>query len=269
MDTINIYQAELRMRNYCQKTIDCYTSQVNHFLGEFSKHPRDISEAEIKKYLQKAPSQSILKQRIGALKLLYTLVLRQSLKFKYIQYPRKELHLPEVLSKEEVKRLFDACKYSKHKAILYLFYSTGMRVGEVINLKIADIDSQRMVINVRQSKGKRDRIVPLSQKTLDCLRTYFKELRPKNYLFEGQFSQQYTSTSIQQFLKKYARIAGIKKRVYPHLLRHCNATHLYETGTEIAVIQKILGHKNQKTTMIYTHLSSRSISQINTPDSML
>ena len=266
---IEFYQTELRLRNYCQKTINCYLSQLKHFLSCFNQDPGSITENQIKEYLKASPSQSVLKQRIGSLKHFYTFVLKQPLKFKYIQYPRKEMHLPEVLSQDEIRRLFAVCSNLKHKAILLLFYSTAMRIGEVLNLKIEDIDSQRMVINVRQGKGKRDRIIPLSPNTLNLLRIYFKEFRPKVYLFNGQFSDQYSSTSIQQFLHMYARRAGIKKRVYPHLLRHCSATHLYESGTEIAIIQKILGHKQQKTTMIYTHLSNRAISQIVTPDAHL
>ncbi|MDP2335932.1 MAG: tyrosine-type recombinase/integrase [Bacteroidota bacterium] len=263
------YEAELQLRNYCYNTIKCYKGLVRLYIMHFQKHPTKISEDEIKTYLRESSSQSLLKQRIGAIKRFYELVIKDPLKFKYIQYPRTEQHLPDILSFAEVQRLFTACTNKKHKAILFLFYSTGMREGEVINLKVKDIDSGLMQIHIRQAKGKKDRIVPLSEPTLKALREHFKEEKPRNYLFNGQFSDQYSATSIQQFVKKYANIAKIKKRVYPHLLRHCSATHSYESGTDLAIIQKILGHKNQKTTMIYTHLSNNLISKVRTPDMAL
>ncbi len=263
------YEAELQLRNYCYNTVKCYVGLVRKFIMHFYKHPTHISEEEIKQYLIESSSQALLKQRIGAIKRFYELVIKDPLKFKYIQYPRTEQHLPDILSFAEVQRLFSACTNKKHKAILFLFYSTGMREGEVINLKIKDIDSGLMQIHIRQAKGKKDRIVPLSEPTLKALREYFIEEKPRNYLFNGQFSERYSPTSIQQFVKKYAEIAKIKKRVYPHLLRHCSATHSYESGTDLTIIQKILGHKNQKTTMIYTHLSNNLISKVRTPDMAL
>jgi len=263
------YEVELQLRNYCYHTVKCYVGLVRKFIMYFYKHPSFISEEEIKTYLRESSSQALLKQRIGSIKLFYDLVIKDPLKFKYIQYPRREQHLPDVLSQNEVRQLFAACKNLKHKAILFLFYSTGMREGEVINLKIKDIDSELMQIHIRQAKGKKDRIVPLSEPTLKALREYFREEKPRNYLFNGQFSDRYSATSIQQFVKKYAAIAKIKKRVYPHLLRHCSATHMVEAGTDMALIQNILGHKSQKTTMIYAHLSNSLISQIRTPDTAL
>lgn len=263
------YEAELQLCNYCYNTVKCYVGLARKFIMHFYKHPTLISEEEIKTYLRESSSQALLKQRIGAIKRFYELVIKDPLKFKYIQYPRTEQHLPDILSFAEVQRLFSACTNKKHKAILFLFYSTGMREGEVINLKIKDIDSSLMQIHIRQGKGKKDRIVPLSEPTLKALREYFKEDNPRNYLFNGQFSDRYSATSIQQFVKKYAGIAKIKKRVYPHLLRHCSATHSFESGTALPIIQKILGHKNIKTTQIYTHLSNTLISKVRTPDMAL
>jgi site-specific recombinase XerD len=263
------YEMELRLRNYSQNTINSYMSEAKLFLRHFNHPPGEISETEIKKYLKASKSTSQLKQRIGALKRFYQLVVKQPLKFKYIDYPRREEHLPVVLSQDEVRRLFTVCKYPKHRAILFLFYSTGMREGELINLKITDIDSDRMVIHIRQGKGNKDRLVPLSEKTLDALRKYYKKDCPTNYLFNGQFRDQYSATSIYNMVKDYARKAGIKKRVYPHLIRHCAGTHLYEEGTDMSKIQEIFGHKQQKTTRRYARMSTRMISQVKTPDSYL
>lgn len=263
------YETEMQLKNYCQNTITCYISMTKLFLQHFGIDPGSITEDQIKEYLKKSSSTALLKQRIGAIKLFYQKVVKQPLKFEYIEYPRREVKYPDILSKNEIKRLFAACTYLKHKAILQLFYSAGLRENEVVTLKITDIDSENGVIHIRQAKGKKDRNVPLSEKTLAILRQYYKEFRPKEYLFNGQFSKQYSVRSIQQFIKKYARIAEIKKSVHPHLIRHCFATHLVEAGTDIAIIQNMLGHKSQRTTMIYAHISKLFISRVVTPDMVL
>jgi site-specific recombinase XerD len=144
-------------------------------------------------------------------------------------------------------------------------YSTGVRVGEVINLRISDIDSSRMIINIIDAKGGKDRQVPLDPTMLELLRTYYKRYKPKGYLFNGQFDPQYSTRSIAQFLQKYADMAGIKKRVHPHLIRHCSATHLVEAGLDMSILQRLLGHSNIKTTHIYGHISHNLISKITTP----
>lgn len=181
------YEAELQLRNYCFNTIKCYKGLVRLFIMHFYKHPTLISEEEIKQYLLESSSQALLKQRIGAIKRFYELVIKDPIKFKYIQYPRTEQHLPDILSFAEVQRLFSACTNKKHKAILFLFYSTGMRESEVINLKIKDIDSSLMQIHIRQAKGKKDRIVPLSEPTLRALREYFKKKSPATTCSTGSF----------------------------------------------------------------------------------
>ncbi|HNX87689.1 MAG TPA: tyrosine-type recombinase/integrase [Paludibacteraceae bacterium] len=263
------FETEMRLINYCNRTIANYISHTRIFLLHFDKDPHEINEDEIKEYLKKSSSQAQLKQRIGSIKLFYEKVIHDPLKFKYIQYPRREQTLPDVLSQDEMRRLFAACSNLKHLTILQLFYSTGMRESEVINLRVTDIDSNRMVIHIRQAKGKKDRLVPLSERTLITLRQYYQSYKPKEYLFNGQFSLQYSAKSIQQFIHDYAAKAGITRRVYPHLIRHCFATHLYEGGADINLIQALLGHKSVKTTMIYTHLSNRLISQVRTPDMVL
>ena len=262
-------ETELTLKAYAANTIRTYINHVKLFLQHFAREPDEITEQEIKDYLKSSQSQAQLKQRIGALKYFYTAVVKQPLKFRYIEYPRRESKLPQLLSQDEIREIFAVCTNTKHRAILFLMYSTGMRESEIINLRIADIDSSRMLIHIRNGKGARDRFVPLSENTLTLLRQYFREYTPREYLFNGQFSPRYSATSIQAIAKKYARLAGISKRVYPHLIRHCSATHLYEAGTDISIIQRMLGHRSHKTTMRYAQMSNRFLSKIKTPDSFL
>lgn len=269
---VQMYSEDLRLHNYCDKTIQNYCSQVRLFLEGFddvATKPSEISETQIKKWLLKSSSTALTKQKISAVKLFYGLTGKQPLKFKHISYPRSEQYLPDILSKEEIKTLLSVIKNTKHLSIVYLLYSGGFRVSEIINLKIKDIDSSRMVIIVRQGKGKKDRHVTLAQKTLELLRKYIREYftdyDSEKYLFKGQFGPQYSAKSIQEFLNKYAKLAGIKKHVHPHLIRHCYASHLLENGMDIGVLQKLLGHSSPKTTQRYIHLSNCHISKLQNP----
>ncbi|MFV0541481.1 MAG: tyrosine-type recombinase/integrase [Aestuariibaculum sp.] len=182
-----------------------------------------------------------------------------------LQRPKKEKKLPTVLSTDEVKRLIEATRNLKHKALLSLIYSAGLRIGEALSLKVCDIDSKRMLIFIKNAKGKKDRYTLLSASFLVLLRRYYVAYRPKNYLFEGQVSEQYSAASAQRILKKSASKAGIKKHITLHTLRHSFATHLLENGTDIRFIQELLGHGSPKTTMIYTHVSEMSIKKIKNP----
>jgi integrase/recombinase XerD len=171
-----------------------------------------------------------------------------------------------VLSKEEVKKILDAHSNLKHKAMLSMIYSCGLRRSELLNLKFSDIDSKRNIVIIRQSKGKKDRITPLSAKILDLLRRYYKEYSPKTYLFEGQEKNtQYSARSLEEVLKKSVKLASINKPVTLHWLRHSYATHLLESGTDLRYIQELLGHNSSKTTEIYTHVSTKNIPQIKSP----
>lgn len=182
-----------------------------------------------------------------------------------IDRPREEMYLPEVLSEEEVKAILDATENLKHKAILMTIYSAGLRISEAINLKIKDIDSQRMQIRVDQGKGKKDRYTLLGKKTLEVLRKYFQLYKPRVYIFEGMDGQQYSKSSITQILKASVLKAGIKKRVSVHTLRHSFATHLLEGGVNLRYIQSLLGHGSSKTTEIYTHITTKGFDQIVNP----
>ncbi|WP_420485543.1 tyrosine-type recombinase/integrase [Flagellimonas marinaquae] len=165
----------------------------------------------------------------------------------------------------EVRSIIDATHNLKHKTLLSLIYSGGLRIGEAINLRIDDIDSRRMLIHIKGGKGKKDRYTLLSGSFLKILREYYKQFRPKDYLFEGQKELKYSASSAQSVLKKAVMSSGIRKKVTLHTLRHSFATHLLESGTDIRYIQELLGHNNPKTTMIYTHVTENSIKNINNP----
>lgn len=182
-----------------------------------------------------------------------------------LKRPRKEKKLPVVLSIDEVKQIFEQTHNLKHKALLSLIYSAGLRIGEAINLKLNDIDSKRMLIHIKGAKGKKDRYTLLSETFLDLLRIYYKQYRPTSYLFEGQNGEKYSSSSAQRVLKNAVHKIGLKKKVTLHTLRHSFATHLLENGTDIRYIQELLGHNSPKTTMIYTHVSETSIRKIKNP----
>ncbi|UOX35631.1 site-specific integrase [Flavobacterium sediminilitoris] len=258
-----MYSEDLKLKNYAKNTIENYCSQVRLFLEHFNNvatKPSEISEKQIKEWLLLSKSINGRKHRISAVKLFYKLTGKQPLKFKHIEYPRSEKKLPKIIDKDFLLYKISKIQNKKHKAIISLAYSTGMRVSEVCNLLLEDIDSKRMIINIRQSKGRKDRIVALSENILEILREYFKEFKPKEYLFNGQFNLKYSQTSCNQIVKKY-----LGKEYHFHLLRHSNATALLEAGTDIRIIQKHLGHSSSKTTEIYTHVSTNIIQRMSLP----
>lgn len=260
---IEMYRKDLQLKNYSENTIKNYSCQVEIFLRSQEKEftePSKVNEKAIKDWLLQFKTRNAMCHAISALKLFYKITIKQPMKFKYIEYPRSEKKLPQIIEKQFLLDAISKITNTKHKAIISLAYSTGMRVSEVCNLKITDIDSKRMIITIRQSKGRKDRIVGLSQKILEILRVYFTEYRPKEYLFNGQFDLQYSSTSCNQIVKKY-----LGKEYHFHLLRHSNATALLEAGTDLRIIQKHLGHSSSKTTEIYTHVSSAILQNINLP----
>lgn len=185
--------------------------------------------------------------------------------FYMINRPRDEEYLPEVLNNEEITAILNVTENLKHKAILMTIYSAGLRIGEAINLKIKDIDSQRMQIRVEQGKGKKDRYTLLGVKTLEILRKYVAEHKPEVWLFEGAKGQKYSQRGIQNILRNAVKKLGIKKRITVHTLRHSFATHLLEAGTDLRYIQSLLGHANSKTTEIYTHITTKGFDQIKSP----
>lgn len=261
---VKVYSEDLKFKNYSENTIKNYTAQVELFLKYFNSSvtkPSEISEQKIKEWLMLSKTTNSMKHRISAVKLFYELTGKQPLKFKYIKYPRSERHLPKVIDSAYLLDRLSKISNIKHKAIIMLAYSVGLRVSEVINLNITDIDSGRMIITIRQAKGMKDRIVPLSANVLHVLREYYKKEKPKVYLFNGQDGKlQYSSASCNAIVKQY-----LGKRYHFHLLRHSCFTSLLETGTDLRIIQKIAGHKSSKTTEIYTHVSTQLLHKVALP----
>jgi integrase/recombinase XerD len=265
---LQMYSEDLKFKNYSENTIKNYVSQVNLFLTHFNKSatkPSEINERQIKQWILEAQTINTRKHRLSALKLFYRLTGKQPLKFKNIEYLRAEKKLPIILSQDEIQRMFNACQNLKHKVILAIIYSTGIRVSELINLKWKHIDRSRGIINILGAKGKKDRQVMLPQNIIPLLIQYYRHEKPKEYVLNGQFRIQYSQTSVRNVVKQIAQKAGISKHVYTHLIRHCSFTHMVEAGTDINLIQRLAGHNSPKTTSIYTHISHNLISRIPSP----
>jgi site-specific recombinase XerD len=232
--------------------------------------PREITEKEIISFIrylvdERQVSASYQNQSINAIKFYYEKVLGGVRKFYFIERPQKERRLPVVLSEAEVSQLFEVTENLKHKCLLMLIYSAGLRVSEALALKIGDIDSQRMQIQVRNAKGGKDRHSLLSASLLPILREYFQLYHPKDYLFEGEQGGPYAGRSAQSVLRQAVSKAKIRKKVTLHTLRHSFATHLLENGTDLRYIQTLLGHNSSKTTEIYTHVSTKALGEIKSP----
>lgn len=258
---------EMKRRNFSQNTIDNYSSCIKHFFGQSQKdHPKNINEQDIKDFLGKLQQTNTQRNYHSAIKKFYDVCLGQKEKFKYIPYARKDGKLPIVLSVEEIQKMFTVCENTKHKVILALLYSCGLRVSELIKLQWKDIDRSRMVINIILAKGNKDRQVMLTPQLIPLLEKYYKEYKSKIYVLNGwKDNLQYTPESVGSVIKQLASKAGINKRVYTHLMRHCSFTHMVENGTDINLIQKLAGHSSVKTTSIYTHISHNLISKIKSP----
>lgn len=255
---------EMKRRNYSKNTIDNYSSCIKFFFSQSKKdHPKNINEQDIKDFLGTLKEVNTQRNYHSAIKKFYDVCLGQKNKFKYIPYAHKNNKLPIVLSVEEIQRMFDVCDNKKHKVILALLYSCSLRVSELINLKWTNIDRSRMVINIIQAKGNKDRQVGLNEQLIKLLTEYWLEYKSNEYVLNGQASPKYSERSVGEVIKQLAKKAGIdNKRVYTHLMRHTSATHLVENGTDINLIQKILGHSNVKTTNIYLHVSHNLINKI-------
>lgn len=270
-DVLIRYQNLLFQKRYSQNTQDIYCCYFKDFCNYFRNDKLDhVTTAQINSYIldlikSKDISISQQNQRINAIKFYFEKVLGRDKQYYELHRPRKENKLPKVLSKNEVKSIIASSYNIKHKCMLMLMYWAGLRRSELLNLKPDDIDSERMIINIRGAKGKKDRISLLSDNLLQLLRRYYKEYRPDLYLFEGLKGEMYSPTSVANVLKKAALKAGIKKLVTPHMLRHSFATHLLEQGTDLRYIQELLGHESPKTTEIYTHVSKKAIEKIKNP----
>lgn len=268
---VEAYTELLRLKNYSGNTLKNYKNWFVFFLNHFPNHqPFAITKNEIMDFLvafrkSKSWSSTSQNQIINAVKFFYEQVLKQPRMVYDLPRAQKEEKLPTVFDETEVLAIINATQNLKHKTMLCLAYSGGLRVSEIINLRLKDVDSKRMVITLREAKGKKDRQVMLSEKLLRLLREYFKEYHPKEWMFEGQGNEQYSARSVQEVIQYAKKKAGVKKRGSIHALRHSFATHLMESGTDIMTIKELLGHSSLRTTSIYTHVSKKQISKIQSP----
>lgn len=270
------YIQKLQERRYSLQTLKTYTSLFTEFINFFPDRELDeLDEKDVMDFstylvIHRKVSSSFQNQAINAIKFYFEKVKGGPRKFYSIDRPLREKILPEVCSEEEIVSILKCTENLKHRAILTTIYSAGLRISELINLKISNIDSNRMQIRVEQSKGKKDRYTLLSPRTLKLLREYMKTYKPHVYLFEGPDSTKghpipYTARSVQVILKNSAKKAGITKKISVHTLRHSFATHLLEHGTDLRYIQSLLGHESSKTTEIYTHVTTKGFDQIKSP----
>jgi integrase/recombinase XerD len=269
---LEAFKSYLNYRRYSKNTIKTYSDALQSF---FKFHATENIEQLTIEHLIKFNNEHILKnnysasyqnQVINAIKLFYRNRFNRKMEVDFIERPRREKRLPNVLSKSEVKTILDSPINLKHRAMLSLIYACGLRRSELLNLTLKDVLSDRHLLFIRQSKGKKDRMLPISDKLISMLREYYRAYKPKIWLFEGQNpGEQYSERSIQLVLNQTLVKAKINKPVTLHWLRHSYATHLLENGTDLRYIQELLGHSSSKTTEIYTHVSTHSIQKIKSP----
>lgn len=260
--TLKICEQKLNYLNYSKNTIKCYLHYIDEFIKSQEKSSVHLSANNFQSYLDNYNFTSVSQQNqvINAIRFLYKFGLDKKYDKVSFNRPKKEKKLPRVIDGELIKKRLSEIENLKHKVILTLTYSVGLRVSEVVNLKIEDIDSNRMLIHIKNAKGRKDRVVPLSKHVLELLRDYYKEYKPNMYLFNGQKSLQYSVGSCQKIYKKY-----IDRNSSIHTLRHSSFTNLLENGTDLRLIQKIAGHSSSKTTEIYTHVSNQMLNKVNLP----
>lgn len=261
----------LEQRAYSPLTVKTYLGEFAQLLLELKDNDvNTLNTEQLNAYLlycikKKKLSENQVHSRINAIKSYFRLVRKKADLLGVVPRPRKGENLPKTLSKEEVKRIFSVTVNSRHKLMLKLCYGMGLRVSEVVSLKITDIDSHRMQVRIEQAKGKKDRYVNLPGSILTELRDYYRTYKPKKYLFEGQFEDKYSIRSVQATFKRAMEKAKINKVIGIHGLRHSYATHLLEAGTDMVFIQKLLGHKNIKTTEVYAKVSRQILSKVQSP----
>lgn len=264
------YLLKLELKRYANSTVRTYVGFFEMFINHYKeKELNAINESDIRAFLQKLihrkVSNSYLNQAINAIKFYYEVVLGMPNRFYEIERPRKVSKLPIVISKEEILSIIENTNNIKHRCIVQLLYGSGLRRSELLNLKLHDVDSKRMLLRVEGSKGNKDRQTLLSKTSLHDLRLYFTKYRPLVYLFEGINGKKYSGASVLKIVKTAAERAKIRVRITPHVLRHSFATHLLESGTDLRQIQVLLGHASSKTTEIYTHVATNTFKSIKNP----
>jgi integrase/recombinase XerD len=266
---------ELQRRNYSETTVTTYVKVVAAFARYFNRPPDQLGPEEIRTYQvylinEKKLNPKTVRLHTAALRFFFCKTLRRAYPLEEVPYPKAPRRLPTILTQDEVVRLIDSASNLFHRAMLMTVYSTGMRRIEMCRLKVEDVDSERMVIHIREGKGRRDRDVPLSPKLLETLREYWRWMKPKTYLFPGTVNgsradKPITPKTLWEACRQAAQRAGITKAVRPHLLRHSFATHLLEGGADLPTVQALLGHADLKPTSIYLHVSQRHIKAAGTP----
>lgn len=272
LSDINKFREWMQQKRYSPNTIKSYTEAIITFFKYFYQKPvSDITNTHLIEFnshyiIKNGYSNAYQNQVVNGVKLFF--LFTRSLKFdiEKTERPRREHKLPNVLSKQEVAAILCAPANLKHKTMLSLIYACGLRRSELLNLKPENIDSKRHLLIILNSKGKKDRVVPISDKVIAMLRDYYKAYKPTDWLFEGQnASEKYSERSIQMVFKQSLIKAGVRRMATLHWLRHSYATHLLESGTDLRYIQELLGHKSSKTTEIYTHVTEKSIQKIKSP----
>jgi site-specific recombinase XerD len=265
------YLEDLRLRNYTEKTQQCYVYCVSAFARHFNKSPKELGPKHIREYQlylleKKKCSWAYFNQTVCALRFLYRTTLGKEWVVSRIPFPRRERKLPEVLSPSEVVQFLAAIRKLKYRTALTTAYAAGLRLSEIRNLHVSDIDSKRMTIRVRQAKGHKDRYVMLSPKLLVLLRQYWETQRPTTWLFPGRTKHEQLNEGVLQYVARRARHrSGLKKKITTHTLRHCFATHLLEAGTDIRTIQLLMGHATLQTTVQYIHISQGAVAAVRSP----
>ena len=270
-EILDKFQKQIAIENYSEQTQKTYFSTLKLFIEYVEKLKiTKMDDSAIQDYLyfcktEKKYSYSSMKHVIASICYLYSKVLHKPIPKALDIKLRKPTTLPSVLSVSDISKILEVTKNLKHKTILLLIYASGLRLNELLELRIGDIDSEAMRIHIKFGKGKKDRYVMLSENVLELLRDYYKIYKPKNFLIEGQDGGKYSPKSVQSVFKVALKKSGIKKKATVHTLRHSFATHLLDDGTDIRYIQELLGHKRLETTQIYTHVSSYSINKIKSP----
>jgi len=271
LTAFNKFIETLKLKGYSDHTIKTYTTEFAHLLHLIKSFPvHQLTPERVRSYMLYCSvklklSENHLHSRMNAVKFYFEKVLKLPGYLADIPRPKKPSQLPKVVAKPEIKRMLESVSNIKHRVLLKLCYGMGLRVSELVELKISDVDSSRMQVHVRRAKGKKDRYVTLPESVLDELRQYFREYKPKEYLFEGQFGGKYSIRSTQAVFRQAMKKAKINKTVGIHGLRHSYATHLLESGTDISLIKELLGHKDIKTTLGYTHVAKRHLSKVKSP----
>jgi site-specific recombinase XerD len=266
---------DLQLAGYSQTTVEKYLHYSKQFAAYFMRSPEEMGEEEIRAFLlylinERDFSHHTYRQVLASLRFLYQVTLKRPIEIEHIK-PRKKMRpLPEVLSGSEVERLLDAVYSVNHRAILMTMYASGLRVMEACRLQVTDIDSTRMLIHVHAGKGKKDRYALLAKRQLEYLRAYCRQARPRTWLFPGKTREGHISYGrVREVFYASAKRAGIAKKITPHILRHCFATHLIESGVDLSIVKEFLGHKSIQTTQIYTHLGVERVKGVTSPLDLL